>query len=373
MGAPSITYESPKIEKDDTFEKYLQYQQDRELRLDERAQAATDRSAAAERRRREGGARGFQDYAENIKRRYSVGALGAGQAQDMLQDYISDYSLDQGFLPATQTRTRTVYDDVLDDEGKATGERTPRQEEYEYTNPGATPGFEFNQDLLGQFKKELSDLELGYIDPATGEQVQGLRDKRFSAGVSKAYQDLFGREVTDEELTKAMQEFSDGIYKGGAADFRANLKESEAYQKKFNDNYMDNYYDMFYGSSVAERTDAEGNVSKLRKYSYDESMLPTFTSADAEEGETTASILERKTGITLPDYKEYFSKARSVGELEDQRQAIAQTKDFIYSAGLKELQGNIDKEMTKLSIEGRKDIAKIDQATQMYKLINFQF
>ena len=68
MGAPSITYESPKIEKDDTFEKYLQYQQDRELRLDERAQAATDRSAAAERRRREGGARGFQDYAENNKK-----------------------------------------------------------------------------------------------------------------------------------------------------------------------------------------------------------------------------------------------------------------------------------------------------------------
>ena len=35
-----ITYESPKIEKDNTFRDYLQYQQDRELRLDERAQAA---------------------------------------------------------------------------------------------------------------------------------------------------------------------------------------------------------------------------------------------------------------------------------------------------------------------------------------------
>ena len=42
MGAPSITYESPKIEKDDTFEKYLRYQQDRELRLEERAQERED-------------------------------------------------------------------------------------------------------------------------------------------------------------------------------------------------------------------------------------------------------------------------------------------------------------------------------------------
>ena len=46
MGAPSITYESPKIEKDNTFRDYLQYQQDRELQLDERADQARDRESA---------------------------------------------------------------------------------------------------------------------------------------------------------------------------------------------------------------------------------------------------------------------------------------------------------------------------------------
>ena len=51
MGAPSITYESPKIEKDNTFRDYLQYQQDRELQLDERADQARDRGDAAKRRR----------------------------------------------------------------------------------------------------------------------------------------------------------------------------------------------------------------------------------------------------------------------------------------------------------------------------------
>ena len=38
MGAPRVTYEAPKIEKDDSFEKYLEYQKDRETKLEERAQ-----------------------------------------------------------------------------------------------------------------------------------------------------------------------------------------------------------------------------------------------------------------------------------------------------------------------------------------------
>ena len=38
MGAPRVTYEAPKIEKDDSFEKYLEYQKERETKLEERAQ-----------------------------------------------------------------------------------------------------------------------------------------------------------------------------------------------------------------------------------------------------------------------------------------------------------------------------------------------
>ena len=68
MGAPSITYESPKIEKDNTFRDYLQYQQDRQLDLDTRSQEASDRTDAATRRRREQGALGFQGFAENLQK-----------------------------------------------------------------------------------------------------------------------------------------------------------------------------------------------------------------------------------------------------------------------------------------------------------------
>ena len=149
MGAPKITYESPKIEKDDTFQKYLQYQQDRELRLDERAQAAEDIALGKERRRREQGALGFQGFAENLKSQVESGITPFADAQTKLQDYITRYDLKGGFQPEVQTRTRTVYDDVYDDDGKLTG-RTPRTEEYEYKTPGATAGFEFDSTSVSK-------------------------------------------------------------------------------------------------------------------------------------------------------------------------------------------------------------------------------
>jgi len=118
-----------------------------------------------------------------------------------------------------------------------------------------------------------------------------------------------------------------------------------------------------YGSSVKDRTDPDtGEVSKLRKYTFDKSVLPGF-----DKGK-----LEERTGITLPDYEKYFAEARSVSELEDQRQSIAQTRDFIYQSGITSLQGEIEKENRKIEIQGKKDLAKIDQATSMYRLINFQ-
>ena len=360
MGAPSITYESPKIEKDDTFQKYLQYQQDRELRLDERAQAAEDIALGKERRRREGGALGFQSFAQNLKGQVQSGATNYADAQTKLQDYITRYDLKGGFMPETQTRTRTVYDYEYDDDGKIIG-RTPREEEYEYQTPGATAGFTFDSTQIGDFRNQLQTLYqgTGAIDEATGQKDRGLRGTRFSAGVQKAYRDLLGREGTEDELSQAMTDFDSALYTD-AGDFRDQLKGSSEYTRQFNNNYMDNYYDTMYASSPADRTDAEGNVSKKRRYTFDPSVLPGF---DADK-------LSERTGITLPDYEEYFSEARSVAELEDQRQSIAQTRDFIYQSGITSLQGEIEKENNKIKVQGQKDIAKISQGTSMYNLLS---
>ena len=360
MGAPSITYESPKIEKDDTFEKYLQYQQDRELRLDERAQAAEDIALGKTRRRREQGALGFQNFSQNLQSQVESGATNYADAQTKLQDYITRYDLKGGFMPETQTRTRTVYDYTYDDDGKIT-DRTPREEEYEYQTPGATAGFTFDSTKIGDFKNQLQTLYqgTGAIDETTGEKDRGLRGTRFSAGVQKAYRDLLGREGTADELTQAMTDFDSALYTD-AGDFRDQLKGSSEYTKQFNNNYMDNYYDTMYASSPADRTDSEGNVSKKRRYTFDPSVLPGF---DADK-------LSERTGITLPDYEEYFKEARSIAELEDQRQSIKQTRDFIYQSGITSLQGEIEKENNKIKVEGQKDIAKISQGTSMYNLLS---
>jgi hypothetical protein len=318
MGAPSITYESPKIEKDNTFRDYLQYQQDRELQLDERADQARDRESAATRRRREQGALGFDAFSQNLQKQVEGGTTAYADAQNKLQDYISRYDL-------------------------------------------KAPGFTFDTSGIGDFQNQLQTLYqgTGEIDTVTGKKDRGIRGQRFSAGVQKAYRDLLGREGTEDELTQAMSDFDNSLVKS-AGDFRDQLKGSSEYTKQFNNNYMDNYYDTMYASSPADRTDSEGKVSKKRKYTFDASVLPGF---DAES-------LSERTGITLPDYEKYFSEARSVAELEDQRQSIAQTRDFIYQSGITSLQGEIEKENNKIKVQGQKDIAKINQGTSMYNLLS---
>ena len=357
MGAPKINYEAPKVEKDNTFRDYLQYQQDRQLDLDTRSQEASDRTDAATRRRREQGALGFEGFAQNLQKQVESGITPYESAQGKLQDYIARYDLKGGFQPDTITRQQTYFEDVLDDEGKKTGDRVKKTREVTIDTPGATPGFTFDSTQVGDFQSQLQDLYTGTgeIDPTTGKKDRGLRGERFSAGVQKAYRDLLGREGTADELTQAMADFDNSLVKS-AGDFRDQLKQSEAYTKKFNDNYMDNYYDTMYASSPADRTDSEGKVSKKRKYTFDSSVMPGF---DRE-------ALEKRTGITLPDYESYFSEARSIAELEDQRQSIAQTRDFIYQSGITSLQGEIEKENRKIEIQGKKDVAKIDQATSMY-------
>lgn len=357
MSSPSITYESPKIEKDNTFRDYLQYQQDRELQLDERADQARDREAAAKRRRREQGALGFDAFSQNLQKQVTSGATAYADAQNKLQDYISRYDLKAGFQPDTQTRQQSYFEDVLDDEGEKTGDRIRKTREITVDTPGATPGFTFDTSAIGDFQNQLQTLYQGTgdIDPVTGEKDRGLRGERFTAGVQKAYRDLLGREGTEDELSQAISDFDNALVKS-AGDFRSQLKGSSEYTKQFNNNYMDNYYDTMYASSPADRTDADGNVTKKRTYTFDKSVLPGF---DADQ-------LSERTGITLPDYEEYFKDARSVAELEDQRQSIAQTRDFIYQAGITSLQGEIEKENKKIEIEGRKDISKIDQATNIY-------
>ena len=98
MGSKNVTYQAPKIEKDDSFEKYLEYQKDREAKLDERAAAEKADADARDLRRRQTGAKGLDDFYQRTKGQLESGLISFQGAQDKLQSYIDKYDLTAGFL-----------------------------------------------------------------------------------------------------------------------------------------------------------------------------------------------------------------------------------------------------------------------------------
>jgi len=79
---------------------------------------------------------------------------------------------------------------------------------------------------------------------------------------------------------------------------------------------------------------------------------------------TYAGDLAAETGVNLPGFQESFTG--TAGEIEANLDAIKETKKYIYSAGLTNLQGNIDKETQKLKNEGAKEVAKLQKEGGIY-------
>ena len=102
MGSKTV-YNPPKIEKDDSFAKYLEYQKERETRLDERAQQEKADEAARETTRRKSGAKGLTDLYGRTKSQLESGLISFQGAQDKLQSYIDKYDLTAGFKPDDDT------------------------------------------------------------------------------------------------------------------------------------------------------------------------------------------------------------------------------------------------------------------------------
>ena len=182
----------------------------------------------------------------------------------------------------------------------------------------------------------------------TKELLPGRR----AAGVAAAYKELFQRPATAEETKSSMELFDTGYY-SSVQDLKDSLTKGSEYQDKFNKSYLDNYYDTIYGK---QQKDAEGKNTGIRSITFDKSLLPTYA-----EG-TLA-----KAGITVPDFKDTFTGTPE--ELEQQTQNIRDTRKYLYSAGLTNLQGDIDKETQKLKNEGAKDVAKIGSTGDMYKAL----
>ena len=312
MGSKTV-YNPPKIEKDDSFAKYLEYQKGKEDRLQEQADKEKAEAKAKDLTRRKSGAQGLTGLYDRTKSQLESGLISFQGAQDKLQGYIDKYDLTGGFT---------------EDEGF-----TPT-----YTDPNKGPG---------QYLSSLQNIYQG---------EGGLLDKKRTSGVKLAYQDILGRQATDDELSSAMSNLQLQSYGGaGIQGLRDSLKSSAEYTKNLNDNYLDNYYDTMYGKQTR---DAEGNMTKKRKFTFDPSLLPTY---QGDLGERTG------VGVTTGEqFADYFKEGRTIAELEEGKQNIRDSRKFLYSAGLTNLQGEIDKETQKIKNEGAKDIAKIQQEGSIY-------
>ena len=189
------------------------------------------------------------------------------------------------------------------------------------------------------------------ISDITKKYAEEIAPARFSTGLGAAYSEILGRDVTEEEKAAGLERFKSGYY-GSVSDLKESLYKSEEYRKKFDKSYLDSYYDTMFG---AEIKDEKGEKTGKRSFKFDSSLLPKY------EGDI------KTTGVTLPEFGKEFTG--TAAEIEQQLQNIRDSRQFLYSAGLTNLQGEIDKETQKLKNEGAKEVQKIAAQGDIYKSV----
>ena len=282
-GGTKVTYNPPP--PDDTFSKYLSYQQEREKTLDTRAEQEKAEAKAEEAARKASGAAGYAGLKTTTQQQLAQGLVGYDSAANTLRDYASRYGL------------------------------TPPEQ-------------------------DISELTQQYTASLPGKRATGM---------SAAYEELLGRQATAEELSKGQERFQQGYY-GTMEDFKGSLTKSPEYQKKFNQSYLDNYYDTMFGK---QSVDEKGDKTGKRTIKFDSKLLPSY-----------GGNLADRTKITTPDFGEGFEGTPA--ELEAQQQNVRDTRQYLYSAGLTNLQGEIDTNIQKLKKESAKEVAAIGSTGNVY-------
>jgi hypothetical protein len=285
MGGKKVNYTPPPVQKDDSFEKYLKYQQDRETAAEQRAAAEKAEQKAADTARKASGAAGYGGLRTGVENQLRQGLIGYEDATRQLRDYATKYDM------------------------------TPPEEDV--TN------------LTNVYTKEL---------------LPGRR----KAGIGAAYEEIFGRPASEEEQTKAQERFNQGYYASNE-DLRNSLYKSTEYTDKYNKSYLDNYYDTMFGQQTK---DEAGKRTGQRTFKFSSNLLPQMAEGAKE-----------RSGVTTPDFSDFTG---TPAEIEEQQQNVRDTRQYLYSAGLTNLQGEIDKETQKLKNEGQKELAKVTSQGAIY-------
>lgn len=264
-----------------------EFYRQRATREEDRIAAKDQAAAQKEASRLAAGAAGYDPYKQSLEQQLRSGIIGFGEAQQYLRDYTTQYEL-------------------YGKEGEAS-----------------------------QFAKLYSE-----------EIAPG----RFQTGLGAAYEEILGRQATEEEKTKGLERFKSGYYQS-VSDLKESLYKGQEYQKKFNKSYLDSYYDTMFGEEIKDK---EGVGTGKRTFTFDKNLLPDY-----------AGDLKAQTKVTLPAFGEGFTGTPA--EIEQQLQNIRDSRQFLYSAGLTNLQGEIDKETQKLKNEGAKEVQKIAAQGDIYK------
>ena len=216
---------------------------------------------------------------------------------------------------------------------------------------GGLINFQQAQDYLREYttKYDMFGKE-GDVNQFAKLYSEEIAPKRFTTGLEGAYEEILGRKATEAEKTTGLERFKGGYYQT-VNDLKESLYKGQEYQKKFNRSYLDSYYDTMYGDEIK---DAEGVGTGKRTFKFDKSLLPTY-----------GGDLEGRTKVTLPSFADQFEGTPA--ELEQQLQNVRDSRQFLYSAGLTNLQGEIDKETQKLKNEGAKEVQKIAAQGDIYK------
>ena len=199
----------------------------------------------------------------------------------------------------------------------------------------------FTQQMIDYGAKYDINIDQKYIDRGN-ELIDAVTPIRAEASVNRAYTTLLNRDPTEDELSLAVTNLTGGIENYAYDDLKDDIVNSKEYKDEFNRSYLENYHDAYYGEQTR---DEEGKRTGLRTFKYDEAFMPSF---DAD--------LAGDTGVTLPTFGDFTG---SVAQLEEYTQSVRQARSFAYNAGLTNLQGNIDKELTKMktdSAEKQKEI-----------------
>jgi len=349
-GNTTVVNEPPPPDK--TAENFFKYQRQRDEDAEYRDWAGQLQDYKSAKSKQASGRSGWQSKYDTTKEQLARGLVSYKEAQTQLKDYASDYNLAANSLGfSAGADPRSTWERYEDKTPSAGWTEVPT-----YETPDQWQNWSVDQEL-----GKLGDYYLGTGTGSTDSEGNPIREggllgERRDQNIKTAYQQILGRVGTEGEIQEAKDSLKSGYY-GGLDDFKSSLTSSSEYKKKFNRSYLENYYDTMYGK---EEVDAEGERTGKRTFNFDKSLLPTY------KGDTggTGSQLETDTGVALPDWKDNYKGTPS--ELDFTMDNIRESRKFLYSAGLTNLQGTIDKEIQSLKNEGAREATRIGKEGDIY-------